>query len=124
MAQIVSDALDDDDPARLETQETLAAILGADLPGHILEMKEREEDLYRKCKEAIQTHGSLAIVPLLLVILETDKLQIRVEALKRLRKITGKNNGFDPQAPSSQRRASVRQWLAWWRVHSREYTVH
>jgi hypothetical protein len=58
------------------------------------------------------------------VILETDKLQIRVEALKRLRKITGKNNGFDPQAPASQRRASVRQWLAWWRVHAREYTVH
>ena len=42
------------------------------------------------------------------------ELVVRAAALGSLRKLTGEDNGFDPQASAADRRRAVQRWQAWW----------
>lgn len=49
--------------------------------------------------------------------LSHEKRGVRANALKKLRRETGQNFGYDPRAPSAERAAAIKQWKNWAKLH-------
>ncbi len=82
---------------------------------HLIPML-RDEDLFVRMAttRALMDLSAKAGVPGLIDTLEDASSPVREAAMVALRRITGREFGFEPQASVSQRATRVKAWREWW----------
>jgi hypothetical protein len=97
-----------------------------DAAATLASLLESEKDFYASAeREAIPVVAALEelgagmkAVPFLLGALSSGSDAVRAECHEHLKKISGKDFGFDPLATREEREAAVDRWRKWWRSAS------
>jgi HEAT repeat protein len=113
VVQIVDAALGQDDAGRIAALEGLSVLARGELAREILAEAQHDSALYTRFLGAIGEHGAEAGVPLLVIALESERVELRSEAIKLLLALTGKSHGFDANGPADTRRVALRRWAEW-----------
>ncbi|MCP3917336.1 MAG: hypothetical protein GY711_17455 [bacterium] len=114
LVRLVDTALGADDPRRLAVLDGLATLARGDLARGLLDTREREPELHARLIAAVKEHGAEAAVPVAILVLESERVELRGEAIKLLRALTGSDRGFTHDGPADQRRGALRRWKEWW----------
>lgn len=121
VAVVLDEALSPESAGRLRTLAALDVLESGGAGKILLGMKSSEPALYRRAIETIREEESAALVPVLLVMMESREFDARNEAQKLLRALTRQDLAFAPQAPEEERAAALARWREWWEAHRREY---
>lgn len=82
-------------------------------PPSLVEQLHDEDEVVRiRAIVAAAEQGRRDLAPLLVDRLEEDSESVRFFAIASLRRLTGTDHGFEPEAPLAQRQAAVARWRA------------
>jgi hypothetical protein len=79
-------------------------------------LKDEDKDIrYTAMRSINKNFIDQIVVPLMVIALADEDLQIREAALDSLRTRTGENFGFEPDASENKRKAAIEKWKDWGR---------
>lgn len=115
LSKLVDRALPKGQQGRLAVYEGLDLLHGDGIADRLVALESAEEDLFDKAVGAIEEHRGGALVPLLVVLLESDSIENRQVAIKYLQAITRHTHGFKPEDGPGDRKKAVKEWERWWK---------
>lgn len=109
---------------RMEAVYELAETGDERVVPHLIPML-RDEDLFVRMAttRALMDLSAKAGVPGLIDTLEDASSPVREAAMVALRRITGREFGFEPQAAVSQRATRVKAWREWWNKEGEDFLI-
>lgn len=111
---LVDAALKQKDPRRLAVMDGLSTLSRDELARELVAEQQHDAKLYKSFLAAIRKHGDEAGIPVLLLALESERIELRTLAAKLLTALTGTTRGYAADDSASERRKSLREWAEWW----------
>lgn len=116
LSKLVDRALPKGEQGRLAVYEGLDLLQADGLADRLVALQTAEEDLFEKAIGAVKEHRGGALVPLLVVLLDSDSIENRQVAIKYLQAITKHTHGFKPEDSLGDRKKAVKEWERWWKA--------
>ncbi|MBK8098422.1 MAG: HEAT repeat domain-containing protein [Planctomycetes bacterium] len=117
LQDLIAAALGNDRSGWLLVFEALDVLQTGELGRRVQALAQSEPKLWQECVAAVRSHRHGAVVPMLLVLLESGDEAIRTESIKMFRALTGRLDGYDPKAPEAARRKALAEIAKWWSEH-------
>ncbi len=115
LSKLVDRALPKGEQGRLAVYEGLDLLQADGLADRLVALGGSESDLFDAAVGAVREHRGGALVPLLIVLLDSDSIENRQVAIKYLQAITRHTHGFKPEDSPGDRKKAVKEWERWWK---------
>ncbi|MGA1524990.1 MAG: HEAT repeat domain-containing protein, partial [Planctomycetota bacterium] len=115
LSKLVDRALPKGEQGRLAVYEGLDLLQADGLADRLVALESSESDLFDAAVGAVREHRGGALVPLLIVLLDSDSIENRQVAIKYLQAITRHTHGFKPEDSPGDRKKAVKEWERWWK---------
>jgi hypothetical protein len=115
LAHFVKQLKDPDAGTRWIAVDELARSGDKRVVAHLLAvLKDRDAFVRRVCAESFGELGARNAVGSLIEALADDESIVRDAAHRSVRKLTGKDFGFDPEGKPDKRSQALKRWSDWW----------
>jgi HEAT repeat protein len=119
LSRVVQTALGGEAIGLVAVIDGLESLERAGLAKAISPLAKAQPDVWESCLRTIREHREAAAAPLLIELLASRAAATRSEAVKLLRRLTGRSEGFVPDGPAADRQAAQERWRAFFAATQR-----